>query len=144
MSRSKSQASRWKEKGCTVDLSEGDATCQHKGGGITGASLGDKVPQGLNICQALCVRVCVCVCVYLVAQLCLTLCDPMDYIACQAPLSIHFPGKNTGVACHFLLQGIFPTQEWNLHLCLRLVGKLFTTEPWGAAPNPQATLRHRV
>ena len=24
-----------------------------------------------------------------------------------------FPGKNTGVACHFLLQGIFPTQGSN-------------------------------
>ena len=29
---------------------------------------------------------------------------------CQAPLSMDFPGKNTGVGCHFLLQGIFPTQ----------------------------------
>ena len=29
------------------------------------------------------------------------------------------PGKNTGVGCHFLLQGIFLTQELNLHLlCL--------------------------
>ena len=27
----------------------------------------------------------------LVAQSCLTLCDPMDYIAHQAPLSIGFP-----------------------------------------------------
>ena len=27
-----------------------------------------------------------------------------------------FPGKNTGVGCHFLLQGIFPTQELNLSL----------------------------
>ena len=26
------------------------------------------------------------------------------------------PGKNTGVGCHFLLQGIFPTQGSNLHL----------------------------
>ena len=26
------------------------------------------------------------------------------------------PGKNTGVDCHFLLQGIFPTQAWNPHL----------------------------
>ena len=26
------------------------------------------------------------------------------------------PGKNTGVGCHFLLQGIFPTQESNLLL----------------------------
>ena len=23
------------------------------------------------------------------------------------------PGKNTGVGCHFLLQGIFPAQELN-------------------------------
>ena len=30
-----------------------------------------------------------------------------------------FPGKNTGLACHFLLLGIFPTQGSNLHLfCL--------------------------
>ena len=30
-----------------------------------------------------------------------------------------FPGKNTGVGCHFLLQGIFPTQGSNLPLlCL--------------------------
>ena len=27
-----------------------------------------------------------------------------------------FPGKNTGVGCHFLLQGIFPTQGSNLCL----------------------------
>ena len=26
------------------------------------------------------------------------------------------PGKNTRVGCHFLLQGIFPTPELNLHL----------------------------
>ena len=25
-------------------------------------------------------------------------------IACQAPLSMDFPGKKTGVGCHFLLQ----------------------------------------
>ena len=27
-----------------------------------------------------------------------------------------FPGKNTGVGCHFLLQRVFPTQGSNLHL----------------------------
>ena len=27
-----------------------------------------------------------------------------------------FPGKDTGVGCHFLPQGIFPTQGWNLGL----------------------------
>ena len=48
-----------------------------------------------------------------VTQSCLTLCDPMD---CSLPgSSIHcfFPGKNTGVGCHFLLQGIFLTQGLN-------------------------------
>ena len=30
-------------------------------------------------------------------------------IALQAPMSQNSPGKNTGVGCHFLLQGIFPT-----------------------------------
>ena len=28
----------------------------------------------------------------------------------------NFRGKNTGVSCHFLFQGIFPTQGSNLHL----------------------------
>ena len=31
----------------------------------------------------------------------------------QAPLPWDFPGNNTGVGCHFLLQGIFPTQGSN-------------------------------
>ena len=31
-------------------------------------------------------------------------------VAHQAPLSMDFPGRNTGVDCHFLLQGIFLTQ----------------------------------
>ena len=40
-----------------------------------------------------------------VTQLCLTLCNPVDYLLCPWDS----PGKNTGVGCHFLLQGIFPT-----------------------------------
>ena len=37
-------------------------------------------------------------------------------VACQVPLSIRFSGKNTGLGCHSLLQGIFLTQGSNLHL----------------------------
>ena len=43
-------------------------------------------------------------------QLCPTLCDPVD---CSLPgSSVHgdSPGKNTGVGCRVLLQGIVPTQ----------------------------------
>ena len=49
----------------------------------------------------------------LVAQSCLTLCDPMDYS--PPGFSIHgdSPGQNTGVGCHALFQGIFPTQGSN-------------------------------
>ena len=35
-----------------------------------------------------------------------------------------FPGKNTGVGCHFLLQGIFPTQGSNSYLLHWQVGSL--------------------
>ena len=54
-----------------------------------------------------------CAVLCLIAQLCPTVCDSMD---CSLPdSSIHgnSPGKNTGVGCHALLQGIFPTQELN-------------------------------
>ena len=42
-----------------------------------------------------------------VAQLCPTLCNPMQPKRLLCPWD--FPGENTGVGCHFLLQEIFPT-----------------------------------
>ena len=42
------------------------------------------------------------------AQLCLTLCDPMDYSLPVSSVHGIFPGKNTRVGCHFLLQGNLP------------------------------------
>ena len=53
------------------------------------------------------------ICVYLVAQWCLTLCYPMDYSPQGSSFHRDSPGKNIGVGCHALLQGIFPTQESN-------------------------------
>ena len=43
-------------------------------------------------------------------------------IAHQALLSMDNPGKNTGVGCHFLLQGIFLTQGSNPHVLHWQVG----------------------
>ena len=51
------------------------------------------------------VCVCVCVCIYIYIH-----CYPMD---CSLPgSSVHgdSPGRNTGVGCNALIQGIFPTQ----------------------------------
>ena len=45
-------------------------------------------------------------------------------VACQAPLSMDSPGKNTGVGCHALLQGIFQTQGSNLRLLHWQAGSL--------------------
>ena len=57
------------------------------------------------------------------AQLCLTLCDPMAYTwPTRLLCPWDFPGKNTGVGCCFLLQGIFPTQGLNLPLLHLLLG----------------------
>jgi len=61
------------------------------------------VPQPLQILYPtlLCV---------LVAQPCLTLGDPMDCSPARFLCPWDFPGKNTEVGCHALLQGIFLTQ----------------------------------
>ena len=60
-------------------------------------------------------------------QSCLTLCDPMD----NSPWA--YPSKNTGVGCHLLLQGIFPTQGSNpgLLCLLHWQADSLTTEPPG-------------
>ena len=57
-------------------------------------------------------------------------------VACQVPLSmgiLDFTSKNTGVGCHFRLQGILPTQGLN-PISPTLAGGFFTTEPPGS-PN---------
>ena len=53
----------------------------------------------------------------LVAKSCLTFCDPTRGLWATRLLSPwNSPGKNTGVGCHSLLQGIFMTQGSNLGL----------------------------
>ena len=70
----------------------------------------------------------------LVSQPCPILCNPID---CSPPgSSVHgdSPGKSTGLVCHALLQGIFPTQGSNpgILLCRRILyGLGFFTEPLG-------------
>ena len=55
----------------------------------------------------------------------------MDYARLLCPWDS--PGKNTGVGCHFLLQGIFLTQGLNLNLLHLLhwqVGSLPLAPPY--------------
>ena len=49
----------------------------------------------------------------LVVQLCLTFCDSMDCSPSDSSVHGDSSGKNTGVGCCALLQGIFPTQGSN-------------------------------
>ena len=48
------------------------------------------------------------------APSCLTLYDPMDCQPARLLCLWDFPGKNSGVGCHALLQGIFLIQKLNL------------------------------
>ena len=63
---------------------------------------------------------CVCVCV---STVCVCVCSVVSDTLRPQGLQLarllcpwNFPGKNTGVGCYFLLQGIFPTQGSNPHL----------------------------
>ena len=47
----------------------------------------------------------------LFAQLCLSLCDFMNYNPLGFSFLLNSLGKNTGVGCHAPFQGIFLTQE---------------------------------
>ena len=70
--------------------------------------------------------------VYEVSQSCPTLCNPMD---CSPPgfCPWNFPGKNTGVDCHSLLQRNFPTQGLNPGLLHRrqILYCLSSRDHWG-------------
>ena len=75
-------------------------------------------------------------CSCLVAKSCPTLLRPHSLWPTRLFCPWDFPGKNTGVGYHFLLQGIFPSQVLNLCLLHRLerhagklVSRFFTTEP---------------
>ena len=71
-----------------------------------------------------------CVCVQVLS--CVWLFATLWTVARQAPLPMGLSGKNTGVGCHALLQGIFPTQ--GLKLCpLHLLH-------WQAGSLPEAPL----
>ena len=57
--------------------------------------------------------------IFLVTEFCLTLLQPHGLYPTSLLCPWDSPGKNAGVGCHFLLQGIFPTQGLNpclLHL----------------------------
>ena len=66
-----------------------------------------------SLCSQWCLQLCLLYVLCLLTQSCPTLCNP---IYCSPPhSSVHrdSPGKNTGVGCHVLLQGIFLTQGSN-------------------------------
>ena len=58
---------------------------------------------------------------------CMCACSVTRHVQFLLTLRHSFSGKSTGVGCHFLLQGIFPTQESNTHL-LHWQADFFTTE----------------
>ena len=110
-----------------------------------------------------CVCVCVCVCVHSISPqhwkeiMCVCVCVCVH--ARQVPSVVsnswqphglqptrllcpgHSPGKNIGVGCHFLLQGIFPTQGLNhTSFSPALAGRFFTMRAiWEARKSDSAS-----
>ena len=64
-----------------------------------------------------------------VLHLCPTPCNPRDHSPPGSSVHGVFPGKNTGVGFHVLLQAIFLTQRSNPYLLH--TGRFFTAEPLG-------------
>ena len=54
---------------------------------------------------------------------CLTLCEPHGLYPARLLCPWDSPDKSTGVGCHALLQGIFPTQGSNLCLYISCIGR---------------------
>ena len=74
------------------------------------------VYQEMNGKEDVCVCVCVCVCIIVVLYLlsCVWFfSNPMDYSPPDSPV-LGIPQASMG--CHFLLQELFLTEGWNLHL----------------------------
>ena len=82
-------------------------------------------------------ELCVCVHMWVLSHFSrVQLCVTPSIVARQAPLSMGFSKKEySGVGCHVLLQGIFPTRVSNLHLlCPALGGGFFTASTAWEAP----------
>ena len=85
-------------------------------------------------------HMCICMCIYNMC-VCVHVCSVVSWlfatrwtIAHQAPLSMVFPGKNTGVGCQALFQGIFsiPGSNPRLSRLLYWQGSLLLGPPFAA------------
>ena len=72
--------------------------------------------------------------VCLAAQSCPTLCNCLDCSLARLLCPCNSLGKDTGLGCHFILQGIFPTWESNSHLLCFLHCRqiLYPPSHWGS------------
>ena len=66
-------------------------------------------------------------------------CDPMDCSPPGSSVHGHSPGKNIEAGCHFLLQGIFLTQELNPGICI--AGRSLPTKLQGKPPHRNLKLK---
>ena len=86
------------------------------------------------------------ICCCLVTKSCPTLLQPHGQQLTTLLCPWDFPGKNTRGGCHFLLQGIFPSQGSNWHLLCLLhwqAGFFFTTSASWEALVRERLRKHR-
>ena len=87
-------------------------------GAVIASLRGDWYSPSQCVLHESCVTLFLILCCCLIAKSCLSLLQPHGLQHTRLLCPWDFPGKNTGVGCHFLLQGIFLTQGSNLHILL--------------------------
>ena len=85
-------------------------------GAVIASLRGDWYSPSQCVLHESCVTLFLILCCCLIAKSCLSLLQPHGLQHTRLLCPWDFPGKNTGVSCHFLLQGVFLTQ--GLNLCL--------------------------
>ena len=89
-----------------------------------------------------------CLCVHAKSlESCPILCNPVDCAPPGSSVQGDSPSKNTGVGCHALLQGIFPTQVLKqslLHLPASAAGFFTTSATWEARPGFTGAQRNQT
>ena len=112
---------RWRVKLCVINIQKHEICClwgRGMEGGtlrfsffITNNTLSLLIVNAEGVAPKSLTRIMRC------TQSCPTLCDPVD---CSPPARLlcpwNSPDKNTGVGCHLLLPGVFPTQRSNSQL----------------------------
>ena len=102
----------WREKPCGLQSIIFQRVRHHWAWAHTHTQMPKGISPNENMITYLIYELCMC------SQSCPTFCNPVDYSPPDLLCPWNFPGKSTGVGCHFLLQG----RDWTHISCVSCIG----------------------